>query len=204
MLLNSAEIRELASQGMIEPFVPEKVRKTNELSVISYGLSGYGYDLRLSPDDFRIFKNPSSLRRLLAWLKFWPLPKIDPKNFNCESLEAAKLHRDETGEYFLLPGHSYGLGVAMDKLDIPGNITCLFIGKSTYARSGIIANLTPGEARWRGYLTLEVSNSSPADAKIYANEGIVQALFLEGRSGGNPYGAGKYQDQKAEVTLARI
>ena len=105
-----------------------------------------------------------------------------------------------------LPGHSYGLGVAIERLEIPENVTVLCIGKSTYARCGIIANLTPGESGWRGHLTLEFSNSSPADARIYANEGVVQLLFFEGDPCEVSYETrqGKYQDQSETVTLAKV
>ncbi|MEL6136749.1 MAG: dCTP deaminase, partial [Cyanobacteria bacterium J06628_6] len=108
--------------------------------------------------------------------------------------------------YFILPAHSYGLGVALERLAMPDNITTICIGKSTYARCGIIANLTPAEAGWRGYLTLEFSNSSSADCRIYANEGVVQLLFLEGEPCQVSYEArnGKYQDQPEMVTIARV
>ena len=116
------------------------------------------------------------------------------------------MHSDESGSYFILPAHSYGLGVALEKLEVPDNITVICIGKSTYARCGIIANLTPAEAAWRGHLTLEFSNSSSADCRIYAKEGVVQLLFLEGEPCAISYEArqGKYQDQPESVTLARL
>ena len=132
---------------------------------------------------------------------------LDPKHFNAKNLEQAPLHQVEDGsEYFILPGHSYGLGVAMERLQIPPNVTVLCIGKSTYCRCGIIANLSPAEAGWRGHLTIELSNCSPADARIYAKEGIVQLLFFEGDNCQTSYATreGKYQDQLAEVTTARI
>lgn len=194
MIKNDRWIKEQAAQGMIEPFQPSLVRHTEgELAVLSFGLSSYGYDIRLSPKDFRIFRHvPGTI--------------IDPKRFNPENLEPAHLKEDELGTFFILPGHSYGLGVALEKLNIPNNVTVLCIGKSTYARAGIIANLTPAEAGWRGHLTLEFSNSSPADAKIYANEGCVQLLFLGGEPCEVSYDQrqGKYQDQPQEVVVARI
>lgn len=181
------------SQEMIDPFTPELVRKEGDRPVISYGLSSFGYDLRLSPKDFRIFRHI-------------PGTVIDPKNFNPQNLEAARLQGDEFGEFFILPGHSYGLGVALERLQIPRNVTVQCLGKSTYARAGIIANLTPAEAGWCGHLTLEFSNSSPADARIYANEGCVQLLFFEGECCDTSYGdrAGKYQGQGDAVVLARV
>jgi dCTP deaminase len=131
---------------------------------------------------------------------------VDPKNFNPANLEPAELHKDETGEFFILPAHSYGLGVAMERLAVPNDVTVVCIGKSTYARIGIIANLTPAEAGWKGHLTLEFSNSSSADCRIYAGEGIVQLLFLGGEACEISYEdrKGKYQDQTEQVTLARL
>ena len=199
MIKNDNWIKEQANNGMIQPFVPELVREHisyNDIAskkVISYGLSSYGYDIRLSNKDFRVFKHI-------------PGTVIDPKNFSANNLESITSHKDDTGEYFYLPGHSYGLGVAVEYLEIPNNITVLCIGKSTYARCGIIANLSPGEAGWRGHLTLEFSNSSPADAKLYCNEGIVQLLFFEGEPCKTTYEdrKGKYQNQGHQVTIAKV
>ncbi|MEM9809541.1 MAG: dCTP deaminase, partial [Cyanobacteria bacterium P01_D01_bin.56] len=169
MIKNDAWIHEMAQTGMIAPFEPTLVRRLGlngtNVPVISYGLSSFGYDIRLSSKEFRIFRHI-------------PGTVIDPKHFNPDNLESTQLRTDEHGSYFILPAHSYGLGVALERLAIPDNITTICIGKSTYARCGIIANLTPAEAGWRGYLTLEFSNSSSADCRIYANEGVVQLLFL--------------------------
>jgi dCTP deaminase len=192
-------IRQQAAAGMITPFVPELVREVDSQThwkarkVLSYGCSSYGYDLRLSPEDFRIFRHV-------------PGTVVNPKRFKTANLEPVALKSDDDGYYFILPAHSYGLGVALERLAIPDSITCLFIGKSTYARCGVIANLTPGEAGWRGHLTLEFSNSSGADCRIYANEGVVQALFFEGDPCEVTYHdrAGKYQDQPAAVVTARV
>jgi len=194
MLKNDEWIKEKASQGMISPFECQQIRKVeNDIPVISYGLSSFGYDIRLSPNEFRVFRHiPGTI--------------VDPKNFNPDNLEPTELCRDQTGSYFILPAHSYGLGVALERLEIPDNVTVICIGKSTYARCGLIANITPAEAGWRGYLTLEISNSSSADCKIYANEGIVQLVFLEGDPCSVSYEQrkGKYQEQPDRVTLARI
>ena len=163
MIKNDKWIKEQAAKGMIAPFRSELVKKVCGTSVISYGLGSYGYDIKLSPKDFRVFKRiPGEI--------------VDPKRFDIKSLEPVKLQYSEDGteRWFILPAKSYALGVAYECLNIPDNITVICIGKSTYARCGIIANLTPAEAGWRGYLTLELSNSSDADCKIYANEGIVQ------------------------------
>lgn len=201
MLKSDRWIKEQAALGMIEPFVPELIRKEPSCGpmggqnwdyypVISYGTSSYGYDLRLSPKEFKVFRHvPGTI--------------MDPKNFNYLNLEAAQLREDELGQYFILPGHSYGLGVALEKLIIPPTITGICLGKSTYARMGIIANMTPAEAGWEGHLTLEFSNSSCADCRIYANEGVVQILFLEGEPCDVTYEdrKGKYQGQTEGVTL---
>lgn len=205
MLKSDRWIKEQAAAGMIEPFVPELVREVGVVlpghapfghkrhRVLSYGCSSYGYDLRLSSKEFQVFRHV-------------PGTVMNPKRFNAANLEQVPLHQDEDGEFFVLPAHSYGLGTALEHLAIPTNTTCLFIGKSTYARMGVIANLTPGEAGWRGHLTLEFSNSSGADCRIYANEGIVQALFFEGEPCETTYSDrnGKYQNQKEEVVMARV
>lgn len=193
MIKNDAWISENASRGMIAPFEPTLVRRVGDQPVLSFGLSSYGYDIRLSPEDFRIFRHI-------------PGTVVDPKRFNPDNVERAELHRDDHGEFFILPAHSYGLGVAMEHLDVPENITVLCIGKSTYARVGCIANLTPAEAGWKGHLTLEFSNASHADCRIYAREGVVQLLFFEGEPCVTTYAtrSGKYQDQKQEVTLPRV
>ena len=190
---NDIWITRQAHNGMIEPFQSELIRRVNDRPTISYGLSSYGYDIRLSPKDFQIFRHI-------------PGTVVDPKRFNPENLEPATLHSDDSGEYFILPAHTYGLGVALERLQIPDNVTVICIGKSTYARVGLIANLTPGEAGWQGHLTLEFSNSSSADVRVYANEGIVQLLFLEGDRCATTYANrnGKYQGQGEQVTLAKV
>jgi dCTP deaminase len=159
--------------------------------ILSYGLSSFGYDVRLSPKDFRIFKyNPEH-------------QLIDPKNFSESHLESAKLHVDESGEYFIIPGHSYALGVTLETLVMPSNVSAICVGKSTYARCGIILNTTPIEAGWAGYITLEFSNASHTACKVYANEGIAQLQFLRGNIPITDYSQrrGKYDDQKHQVTL---
>lgn len=191
MIKNDQWIVENAINGMITPFVPELVRCSVDVPRISYGVSSFGYDIRLSPKEFRIFRHV-------------PGKVVDPKNFSAENLESVELQSDRSGNFFIIPAHSYGLGVALERLDIPENITVLCIGKSTYARVGLIANLTPAEAGWRGHLTLEFSNSSSADCRIYANEGVVQLLFLEGEPCQTPYGDRKYQNQPEQIVMAKV
>lgn len=193
MILNDRWIRVRADAGMIQPFEPSLIRQIASHKVLSYGCSSYGYDIRLSPADFRVFQHvPGTI--------------MDPKAFNPQNLRNVVLHSDERGRYFVLPAHSYGLGVALEHLSVPENVTVLCLGKSTYARMGVIANMTPAEAGWRGHLTLEFSNSSGADCRIYANEGICQLLFFEGEPCEVTYQAraGKYQDQEHQVTLATV
>jgi len=193
MLKNDGWIKAQARAGMIQPFSCELVRQVGDLKLLSYGCSSYGYDLRLSPKEFLIFKHiPGTI--------------MDPKNFNFANLERVELHEDETGQFFILPGHSYGLGVALERLSVPENVTVICLGKSTMARTGIVLNTTPAEAKWSGHLTLEFSNSSGADCKIYANEGICQLLFFEGEKCDVTYEDrdGKYQNQPERVVMARV
>ena len=193
MMLNDSQIARLARQGMIRPFTSKLVRRVADRAVLSYGLCSFGYDLRLSPKEFKIFRHV-------------PGRVVDPKNFSPASLEPAQLHRDACGCYFILPGRSYGLGVAIECLHLPENVSALCLGKSTYARCGIIANVTPAEAGWQGHLTLEFSNSSAADCRIYAGEGIVQMVFFQGEACQTSYSAraGKYQKQTGRITLPRV
>jgi dCTP deaminase len=202
MLLSDTEITALATEaGMITPFIPALVRtRRDNHRVLSYGLSSYGYDLRLSDREFFVFQ-PLRDRDTNHYAV------VDPKAFNPAHLIHTPLHHTPEGDsYFVLPAHSYGLGVAIEHLALPADITALFIGKSTYARCGVIANTTPGEAGWHGHLTLEFSNSSDSPCRIYTDEGIVQALFFRGAPCATCYEtrAGKYQDQPERVVTARI
>jgi dCTP deaminase len=203
MLKNDRWIREQAAAGMIAPFEPKLVRKvtyedwdamvSRQRPVLSYGCSSYGYDLRLSAKEFLIFRHV-------------PGTVMNPKQFNPDNLEPTPLHNDEDGDYFILPARSYGLGVALERLRVPPMITVICLGKSTYARLGIILNMTPAEAAWEGHLTLEFSNSSGADCRVYAGEGVCQLLFFEGEPCETTYQdrQGKYQGQGETVVTARI
>ncbi len=197
MLKNDKWIIEKAALGMIEPFEPSLIRKITldsgvVVPALSYGLSSYGYDIRLSPEEFLVFRHI-------------PGTVVNPKRFNPKNLEPVPLQYDEDGHFFIIPAHSYGLGVALEKLKVPPNITVICIGKSSYARCGLIVNTTPAEASWEGHLTLEFSNSSSADCRIYT-EGIAQLLFLEGEPCQTTYEdrKGKYQNQPHKVTLAKV
>ena len=204
LLKNDRWIKEQAAAGMITPFVPELVRgvvdrerigwrPSRQVPVLSFGTSSYGYDIRLSPKEFLTFRHV-------------PGTVMDPKRANPANLEPATLHHDESGSFFILPAHTYGLGVALEKLRVPPYCTVICLGKSTYARLGIITNMTPAEASWEGHLTLEFSNSSGADCRVYAEEGICQLLFFEGDPCETTYEdrAGKYQNQPEEVVLAKV
>lgn len=198
MLKNDKWIIEQAKKGMITPFESKLVREVRTISgaivpALSYGLSSYGYDLRLDKSELLVFKHI-------------PGTVVNPKNFNPENLESVPLQNDEYGDYFIIPAHSYGLGVALERLQMPPNVTAICLGKSTYARVGLIANITPAEASWKGSLTLEFSNSSNADCRIYANEGVVQLLFFEGEPCQTTYEdrKGKYQNQPNKVTLPKV
>lgn len=203
MLLNDRQIRELAKRGMIQPYTMESVKSVeligNGMSstrkIMSYGLGSFGYDLRLSPKEFKTFHRVAGT-------------VTNPKRFSADNLEAATLQHDSDGDYFILPAHSYGLGCVMEQLNIPRDVTVLFDGKSSYSRAGIVANVTAAESGWRGHLTIQLTNSSSADCRVYANEGILQALFFKGEpceiSYSDRAGGGKYQDQGEEVTVARV
>lgn len=176
-------IREMAkNHGMIEPFVDSQVRE----GVISFGLSSYGYDIRIA-DEFRIFTNINN-------------PIVDPKNFDEQSLVSFQ------GDVCIVPPNSFALGRTVEYIRIPRNVMTICVGKSTYARCGIITNVTPLEPGWEGFVTLEISNTSPIPAKIYANEGIAQILFFESDEACETSYAdkqGKYQAQVG-VTLPKI
>lgn len=197
MILSDVEIIELAKKGMISPYIPIQVREVTYSGgikkLISFGVSSYGYDLTLSKKDFRIFRHI-------------PGRVVDPKRFDPAFLIPQAVQHDGFDEFFVIPGNSYALGVSHEKLMMPPNVTAVAIGKSTYARVGLIANITPIEAGWEGYLTLEFSNSSPSDLRIYAGEGCCQLLFFRGKPCMTSYAkrSGKYQGQEKKVTLARV
>jgi dCTP deaminase len=172
-------IRQLAlEKGMIKPFEERQVRS----AVISYGLSSYGYDLRIA-DEFKIFTNINNTI-------------VDPKAFDPLSFV------DYQGPVCIVPPNSFVLGRSVEYFKIPRNVLTLCVGKSTYARCGIITNVTPFEPEWEGFVTLEISNTTPLPAKIYANEGIAQVLFFESDEACQTSYAdrqGKYQGQQGIV-----
>ena len=170
--------------GMIEPFVDGQVRE----GAISYGVSSYGYDMRVAPE-FRIFTNVLSAI-------------VDPKHFDARSFV------EFGGDVCIVPPNSFALARSVEYFRIPRNVLTICLGKSTYARCGIITNVTPFEPEWEGFVTLEISNTTPLPAKIYANEGICQVLFFEADDDDvcqTSYAdkKGKYQKQTG-VTLPKL
>ncbi|NNG16031.1 MAG: dCTP deaminase [Gemmatimonadales bacterium] len=176
-------IRSMALEhGMIEPFEEKQVRE----NVISFGLSSYGYDMRVAPQ-FRIFTNVNCTI-------------VDPKQFDERSFV------EYDGDVCVIPPNSFALARSVEYFRIPRTVMTICVGKSTYARCGIITNVTPFEPEWEGHVTLEISNTTPLPAKIYANEGISQVLFFESDEVCEVSYAdkkGKYQKQTG-VTLPRI
>ena len=176
-------IREMSqTKGMIDPFV-ENQERTN---AISYGLSSYGYDARVA-DEFRVFTNVDNAI-------------VDPKAFSEQSFVERK------GEVCVIPPNSFVLARTVEYFRVPRDVLVICLGKSTYARCGIIVNVTPLEPEWEGHVTLEFSNTTPLPAKVYANEGACQFLFLKGASAPEvSYAdrAGKYMGQRG-VTLPRL
>lgn len=188
------EIKQLAlEEEMISPFVDHLVSKEDNRKLLSYGLSSYGYDIRLSPKQCLIFGKIQA-------------GDCDPKNFDADILRPTELLEDERGQYFLLPPYGYCLGVAYERLKLPRDVTVVAVGKSTYARSGILVNITPAESGWQGYLTLEISNCTGLYNRIYAGEGITQLLFYRGNPCEVSYQdrKGKYQDQPNEVVFSQV
>ena len=182
MLKNDRWIREMAEKGMIRPFNKEQARE----GVISYGVSSYGYDMRVA-DEFKIFTNTNNT-------------VVDPKSFDVKSFI------DFKGNVCVVPANSFVLARSVEYFRIPREVLVICLGKSTYARCGIVVNVTPLEPEWEGYVTIEISNTSPLPARIYANEGIAQILFMQGsevceRSYADK--AGKYQGQKG-ITVAKM
>lgn len=177
-------IRKMAMEHkMIQPFVDHQVKNKDGKKLISYGLSSYGYDLRVS-SQFKVFTNVYNTI-------------VDPKNFSEDSFVFIE------GESCIIPPNSFALACSVEYFRIPRNVLTMCIGKSTYARCGIIVNVTPFEPEWEGYVTLEISNTTPLPAKIYAGEGLAQVLFFEAAevcSISYKDRQGKYMHQK-EITV---
>ena len=172
--------------GMIEPFEPRQVKQKEGQNIVSYGTSSYGYDIRCS-DEFKLFTNINSTI-------------VDPKQFDSNSFVDVK------SEVCIIPPNSFALARTVEYFRIPRSVLTICLGKSTYARCGIIVNVTPFEPEWEGYVTLEFSNTTPLPAKIYANEGVAQVIFFESDEiceTSYKDRKGKYQFQQG-VTLPKI
>ena len=172
-------------RGMIEPYVPHQIASVKEQRIVSYGTSSYGYDVRCSTE-FKIFTNINAA-------------VVDPKAFDDSSFIEFQ------GDVCIIPPNSFVLARTIEYFRIPRNVLTICVGKSTYARCGIIVNVTPFEPEWEGYVTLEFSNTTPLPAKIYANEGVAQVIFFESEEAceiSNKDRKGKYQGQTG-VTLPR-
>jgi dCTP deaminase len=182
-------IRKMALEhAMIEPFAESQVRKPENGSggIISYGVSSYGYDLRVS-NEFKVFTNVFNT-------------VVDPKKFDEKSFVSMET------DVCIVPPNSFALARSVEYFRIPRNILVICLGKSTYARCGIIVNVTPFEPEWEGHVTLEISNTTPLPAKIYANEGLAQAIFLESAEVCETSYAdrkGKYMGQRG-ITVPRL
>ncbi len=172
---------------MIEPFEPKQVKEVNGQRVISYGLSSFGYDMRVA-NEFKIFSASTG-----------QLTVIDPKAIEEKALV------DYVGGYCIIPPNSFALARSVEYFRMPANVTGIVLGKSTYARCGIVTNFTPLESGWEGFVTIEISNTTPVPVKVYANEGIAQCLFFGGEFPLVTYAdrKGKYQNQVG-ITLAKV
>jgi dCTP deaminase len=183
-ILSDKSIRKLAlEEDMIFPFVDKQVREGK----ISYGLSSFGYDARVG-EEFKIFHNVNS-------------SVVDPKKFTSDNFFTKK-----SSDFIIIPPNSFALGSTIEVFKIPRDVMCIVVGKSTYARTGIIVNVTPIESEFNGTVTLEFSNTTPLPAKIYANEGVAQFVFIKGNEKPQVTYAnrkGKYMKQKG-VTLPKV
>ncbi len=188
MIRNDRWIRKMAKEhGMITPFEERQVRQeANGVKTISYGVSSYGYDIRIA-NEFKIFTNINNTI-------------VDPKVFDPQSFV------DFKGDVCVIPPNSFALGRSVEYFKIPRSVMTICMGKSTYARCGIITNVTPFEPEWEGFVTLEISNTTPLPARIYANEGIAQVIFFESDEPCEISYAdkgGKYQAQTG-ITLPKV
>jgi dCTP deaminase len=186
--------RMAADEQLIQPFSEQLIREVEGRRIISAGASSYGYDMRLADDGFRVF-SPIHGR------------EIDPKKFDESSLVEPPLQTTDDGsQYYLMPPHSYALGVTVETFRMPRNVTAICMGKSTYARAGLIVNTTPLEAGWQGRLVIELGNLADLPLRVYVNEGIGQVIFFESDedcSVSYEDRGGKYQGQTG-LTYSRL
>ncbi len=188
MLLNDIEISKLAENDIFMPYVGEKTKTlANGQPALSFGLSQSGYDIRLSPSSFVVYDREAMEFDVKA------APEGRP----------AQLQSSANGDFFVIPPGCHALGVSAERFSMPNDVMGLCWGKSTYARAGLIANITPIEPGWCGYLTMSFSNPTSKYIRVYANEGIAQVVLFRCGEVSSPY-QGKYQDQGASVTAAKV
>jgi dCTP deaminase len=196
MILNDSQIDKFATEdNLFDIYSPKQVRYIDDKKVVSFGLSSFGYDVRLG-SKFMAYKSSYSVDQDPdTWSTI-----IDPLNFDSDTL----LQEFEAPDFVILPPHGYYLAHTLEYIKMPKNVSALCIGKSTYARAGVFVNTTPLEPGWEGQITLEIANLTPRPTKLYVNQGICQLLFFQGATPNTTYDArnGKYQGQTG-VTVPR-
>lgn len=202
MILNDQQIK--LQEGMIVPFLPHLVREEGKRKVVSYGLSSFGYDIRL--DDVLWLAGTMDNPPLRSGAG---APVIDPKRMDQPSFQWKPVHvffNMEGDAYVDIPAHGFALGSSVEKFRMPHDIVGVCVGKSTYARCGLIVNVTPLEPGWTGHLTLELHNTTDLSVRVYLREGIAQIMFHQGMRPDTTYDMreGKYQNQPAHPVFARV
>jgi len=192
MFLNDKEINDLAELDILMPFVGDKRRRVNGRPAVSFGLSQCGYDIRLSPEQFAVFENQVLLCD----------EALCPKD-NAVKTYDLRLQHSDLGYFYEMPPQSVGNGISLERFSMPNDIGAIVKGKSTYARLGLITNITPIEPGWNGYLTMNFINTSPYPIRIFADEGIAQVMFFRCGEVDKPY-EGHYQNHTARVHLAAV
>lgn len=191
MIKNDNWIQELGDR-MITPFNHELITKQNGHGVLSYGTSSFGYDIRLCPMNFWLFKENQMF-------------SINPKNPDPQNLRKGNLIRGADGDYYEIPAHGLALGASVERFEIPKDVIGVILGKSTYARVGIQVIATPLEPGWQGYVTLEFVNNNPSPVRVYVLEGCCQVLFFESVTPcSTSYGDRKYQNQPQIPVLGKV
>lgn len=197
MLWNDRQIRDAADWGMIAPYAPAQVRRVDGAPIISFGVSSFGYDMRLG-DTFQIFR-PVHNFPAKPGDRLGPVI-IDPKAFDQRVAETVR------GATCIIPPHGFALSYSLERFAMPLNVLGICLGKSTYARIGVVVGITPLEPGWCGHVTIEMSNTTYLPVMVYAHEGIAQVLFIEGERPATTYAdrGGKYQNQAAEIVWAKV
>jgi dCTP deaminase len=195
MILNDGQIKHLVQMDklLIDPFINKQVKELNGKKCVSYGLSSFGYDFRLDKECYYIGSYDDD---------YTP---IDVKAFDSNFCKLMEIENDDSGDYIVIPPHGFVLGKSVEIIQLPRNCQGVVWGKSTYARVGLIINVTPIESLWNGTITLELSNTTPCPVKVYINEGIGQLTIFQGEDCEVSYAdrSGKYQGQ-VDVTFAKV